>query len=471
MTSKKRNLLIALGVIVLLALSYPALLLYQQAQIQAEEPFWAREESFVRLGNLFAPDIFRIEVPDLTLQRVDRNTWRISSLNGQVPEEHIDIDQEKAEGISWALAGFWAERVVEEDPDDLSIYGLDQPDVQLTVTAIDGSSLVFYRGDLSPSRTAYYVMQEGDPRVFMVTVSTAEHMTITLEDLQPLYRFPYIPDFEGLSYMQLGTSLGTVEIRPMPNVLPTHLGTTFSGFILTAPYQLHRGVDSEFLQEVVESLTNLSIEQVIHDNPPSLAPYGLDNPIRLALIVAGESLALYIGNPVDGAHYAKLPFEPGVFTVRGLNRVASARPLDFLDKFILLIGIDRADAVTLGGGGFPDVSVGIQGQGNNAAFHINGRRAEDRSFRTFYQHVIGLLMDAEVPQPAPVYTAAELASEDNFFIEFQLNAPPDTTTRITLVPYNRDFYALHQEGTVEFLVSRQQVRRIFEALDQVRYLD
>jgi hypothetical protein len=40
---------------------------------------------------------------------------------------------------------------------------------------------------------------------------------------------------------------------------------------------------------------------------------------------------------------------------------------------------------------------------------------------------------------------------------------------LSLIPYNRDFYILNIDGITEFLISRAQVRKIFDAADSMEY--
>jgi len=208
-------------------------------------------------------------------------------------------------------------------------------------------------------------------------------------------------------------------------------------------------------------LANLAIEDFISDDPPSLTPFGLDRATRVFLQTGPRVLDLLIGNEAGGSHYAKLSGAPGVFTLAGMHNVINARPFDLIDKFPILVHIDTVDSLTVTSSE-RRFTANFEGAGHNAIFYLNGRRAEERSFRSFYQAVIGLLVDADYLSPGRL---PETYGAIN--IEFLLHSPAGERVSITLLPYNRDFYILRQNGVTEFLISRSQVHRIFQTADAV----
>jgi len=118
-------------------------------------------------------------------------------------------------------------------------------------------------------------------------------------------------------------------------------------------------------------------------------------------------------------------------------------------------------------GGEKTLSADFEGKDDDMVFFLNGKKAETKSFKDWYQAVVALMSDAEIPEGRPA--AAGTPGDGEITIEYRLDTPPGERVSITLVPYNRDFYALRQEGTMEFLISRSQVRRIFETADAVVY--
>jgi hypothetical protein len=371
--------------------------------------------------------------------------------------------------MGFTIATVRAERMVDEYPEDLSVYGLDNPVARAIITDSDGFTAIYLLGDRTPFGTSFFVMEEGYPSVYAVNYFTAERLRFTLDDIRNRSLFR---GFRPQELIQLRMELPTarIDIRPMPEPAPPHLAAFSPALVVTYPYRLPRPVSHQIMQNLFAPLNNLNIADFIEDFPLSLSPYGLDNPVRLFLETNSASLDLLIGNQIETGHYAKLAGAPGVFTVNGLHRIILTRPFFIIDRFPLLIIMSAIDSFSITGGERP-ISVDFHGEGEDMVFFINGRKAESRSFRAWYQNVAGLVFDAEIPagSPGPALPGTGAPGTGEITIEFQLNDPPGERASITLIPYNRDFYALRQEGAMEFLVARSQVRSIFETLDTVLF--
>jgi len=370
--------------------------------------------------------------------------------------------------LTFSLAQVWVESVVDEKPGDLSVYGLDKPSSRTVITDSSGKQVAYILGDMSPSRNAYYLMQEGDPRVFTVSAPTAAYMQFFLSGIRKHTLFPSF-ELAALKRLRIDSGETHIEINAKEKSLEPQLAFPYATHILSSPYKNPRGINSEVLNNIVKSLSNLTIADFIDDNPSSLQPFGLDKPARVFLQTDAQSLELLIGAEVNGKRYAKLPNAPGVFTLGGMDTVINVKPFDLFDKFVLLVNIDWVDHLTVSGGE-KELSVDFQGKGDDAVYSLNGRKAESKSFKDFYQAVIGILVDAEIPKGSTVPAQNSGNTETgNITIEYRLNTPPGARASITFIPYNREFYALKQEGAVEFLISRDQVRKIFETADAIKY--
>jgi len=416
------------------------------------------------LGNLLASDIVKIEAPGITLEK-NNDIWELGYYEGEIPPGGIELDQQRILSMTYSLANVWTELLVDEEPEDISVFGLDEPSSWLVVTDSSGQKVEFILGNLTPSRLSYYIMQEGDPAVYTVASYIGGYLQPNLDSLRQRYILPVIQPEELVSLV-IDTPAHRIEVRRRPESLPSHLPSLYSYYILTSPYQLARGINNENVSNLLNALTYISIADFIDDNPSSLAPYGLDNPVRVFFQGESGSMELLIGNEVNGMHYAKLPDARGVFTVYGAENVVNVSPFSLIDTFALLVNIQSIDRFTVTGGG-RNLYAEVNDREEVPIFTLNGRRAEESSFRQFYQAVIGLLTDAELPANSGF--TWDPNNDENITIEYQLYTPPGQRVSITLLPYNRDFYVLRQDGTMEFLVSRNQVRRIYESADSLVY--
>jgi len=457
MSKKGRTIIIALASIVLLWGAYYGITVHNRNRAAA---LFDEIPPTPTIGDLVSSDIVRIEVSGMVLEKQD-DFWELVSLNGEAPPDWIVLDQSLIRGATFVLATVWAERIVDETPEDLSVYGLESPAARTVVTDIHGNSVVYLVGDITPAVTSYFVKREGNPNIFAVNEFSVRRLKFSLDDIRDRSLFPQLP-LHALSRMRVESAQAQIDISPITEPVPLHLSSGFSRFGMTSPYSLPRGVDNNALQTLLSPLNNRRIEEFVNDFPSSLSPYGLDNPARLLLEFGDISIDLLIGNQSGADRYAKLAGVPGVFTVGGMEPFVHIRPFTLIDRFPLLFDIAWLTRLSISGGDRP-LNAEIHGEGHDMVFYLNGRRAEEMSFRHWFQSVISLRIDAEMP---PAFNLEPTAS-GNITIEHHLKDPPGERVSITLIPFSRDFYALSQDGTMEFLIARNQILRIFQAADLV----
>ena len=421
-----------------------------------------------RLTEFDSSKITRIEnvSEGFAVERRDGNWVLVSA--GDAPVERIKIEQGMISNKLWSISSIWAESLVDENPEDLSVFGLDNPKGRAIISDSDGNHAEFIFGNFTPSRTSYYIMMAGEPSVYTLSSYSADILLFSLDSIRDKSLLTSF-DPSALSRLILEPRpednlswKGRIDISPKDE--KDYLVTAFTSYVMTAPYSTMLGVDSEKFSNLLQSLVQIQIREFVDDNPASLAPYGLDKPGRLHAESPEETLDLLYGKSENGLRYAMVPGENSVFTLEGFEPVVGATPFSLMDKFAYIFNIDNVDSLKVTADG-RTLEATIQGKGDEAVFHLNGRKTADKEFRAFYQAVIGLLIDAENTGPPARGDGTDLV------VEYRLNTPPGAQASLRLVPYNRDFYVLEKEGASEFLIARTQARRIFETADSMVYID
>jgi len=420
-----------------------------------------------RLTEFDSNKISRIEniTEGYVLER-NNNQWELVSAT--VPLDMVQIESSMVSNKLWSMSSVWAEQLIDDDPPDLAVYGLNNPWGKVRITDTDGTSAEFVFGNYTPSRTSYYMMMAGKPAVYTLSSYSTDILYFTLDNIRDkgaLYNF----DPTNIVRMILENrpeedryGKGPIEISLKGN--DEHLVSAFTSHILSSPYAGRYGVDSEKYYAILESMQNIQLLEYVADDPPSLVPYGLDKPGRIYLENPYDSLDILYGKNEFGVRYAMLAGDKSVFTIVGLDSFINVSPFSMMDKFAMIFNIDHVDSFTVTGDG-RTLEARVQGKGEDARFYLNGRRCGDKEFRQFYQAVIGLLIDAERTGPLV------RGEGTDWLVEYKLNTPAGVTASVRLVPYNRDFYVLERNGAMEFLIARTQARRIFETADRMVYLD
>lgn len=459
MTKKQKTIAAAGALVVLLIGGYYGAKAYRTARFQK---LTSSMDTAIPLAGLQSDKVVRIEVPTagLVLEKKE-DTWVT------VPESSFLLDQDEISSLTWSLSNMRADKLIDEDPKDLAIYGLDSPKAHVVVRTSEGTGVEYFAGNMAPSKSGYYVMVGGDPKVYLAPSYPGERLYLTAGAV----RDKKLPTYEPAEVRHFVLESGgrKIEIESKPE--GETLYSSFTSHLLTSPYKTPRGIDPERFNAILSFFHGLTIRDFVDDNPASLAPYGLDRPSRVFVQDGTSSLHLLVGNRMDGANrlYAKLAASPAVFTIDDVGPALAAEPFDLVDKFAMIIGIDNVDMFTVKAEGktltgeIRREKATVDGQEETReTYFLDGKKAEEKSFKDFYQSCIGLMVDAEHPSPSAVSGAAEVV------IEYRLNKPAGRTAAIRLLPYNRDFHALGRDGAVEFLVSRTQVNRIFEAAENIK---
>ncbi|MDR0312008.1 MAG: DUF4340 domain-containing protein [Treponema sp.] len=465
MTKRTITIISALAVVILLIGGYFGAQAWVKAHPAISPWDWSDLPESPRLTEFDSSKLNRIENigEGFALQK-NANVWELVSAN--VPAGKIKIDQTLVSNKIWSLSSLWAESLIEEYPEDLSIYGLDHPFAHILIGDSDGKAVEIIFGNFTPSRSSYYVMLAESPAVYTLATYYSDTLLFSIDSVRNKDLFESL-DPRAISHFILQPRLDdnpsgrTIDITPRKE--DSYMLNSYTSFDLNSPYSTKLAVDSEKFGQVLEALAYLEIYEYIDDSPSSLAPYGLDRPGRVYIETPEETLDIFYGKSEFGMHYAKVAGNDSVFTLGGLENIINVAPFSLMDKFAMIHYIDHVDSFTVTGDG-RTLTATIQGKGEDAIFYLNGRKTEDQAFRVFYQRVIGLLIDAEHSGPV---TRGE---GTDYIIEYKLNTPA-VTIGIRLIPYNRDFYILEREGATEFRIARTQVRRIFEEADKMVYAE
>lgn len=134
---------------------------------------------------------------------VDRNVWV------PVQPEGMNVRSSAVDSIAWNANTLKAYKVIEENPSDLSPYGLDNP-VKLTFIMNDGTRYVLLVGNETPTGGAYYAQKGGESTVYTIGDYEAEKFIQTKFDLMEtdIYGKAYTSqDFTALRFTRNGSLL------------------------------------------------------------------------------------------------------------------------------------------------------------------------------------------------------------------------------------------------------------------------
>ena len=379
--------------------------------------------------------------------------------------ESGDFNQTTLSSLVYNAAFVTGERMIEQNPKDLSVYGLDKPQAKATAKYTDGKSNVFLVGDMSPAGDTYYMMVEGGDKVFTVWMNVGNSYLKTPDSMLNIQKIQLTQEeIQSVTVLKKGE-----PVLEMTN--QTHeKDVSLSPWRIIKPWK--RSVDTDALNTYLQAILAVSMNSVVEGDAKDLAKYGLDHP-EYDVTISGEKKSdqLLFGKAADSYNtYVKFANSNTVYTMStNLMDFTKTTAYKLMDKMILLVNIPSAVGVEFNGLGVSGklniehkVSLDtngkekLDGNGNKVydqLFTIDGKTVEDKVARYFYQTCIGLqthslVKEGWVPTGAPVAV-----------LTYSRNTDPKTIT-IEFMAYDSDFYAVRMEDGAHFLIKKEKVQKV-----------
>ncbi len=203
------------------------------------------------------------------------------------------------------------QQVIDDEPEDLSIFGLDAPSLEVTVAGIDNATAqILQFGNETPTAGKYYAKIKDSSQVVTVRSSMYSNANKTLFD----FRDKTIIELDNNEVQRIEISHvhfdGTLERRNEDE------------WLITDPYQAR--ADEAQIRDMLNKISSAQIKQFIDENPEHLGTYGLVEPATKMVFWTGEpgkesswaARALLLGatTPNDFI-YAKREGQKNVFAV------------------------------------------------------------------------------------------------------------------------------------------------------------
>lgn len=477
--SKSKNIIILVIVLGLLAGSY--LFLANRPEPETEEPqsekvtildFDKNEITKMELKSINGELTFNKvekeveEEKDGEKQKVTKSMWEV-----EYPHE-IELKQMSVDDIAYSFASLQAERVIEEErPDDLAAYGLEEPQAVAQATLKDGSKQILYLGDRTPSGNTYYLMMEGDPKVYEVWMNHGQHFLYTLSDVRDR-SLPAINSQDVTYFIVDKGDDRPIEIKRNNAQSDEEAQFGIGAWYMPQPYKEPMGVSGNRFQELIDGMPALSIEDFVEDGVEDFAKYGLEDPsLELIIKDSENTLHLLFGNEYDEDKiYFRTLDTDSVYGMKKSNiEFAHVKPFDLVEKFAYIVNIENVDKLEIEGRG-KSYTLTLSRETQEAenedeedevitTYMIDGKEVEKESFTPVYQSVIGIIVDAE--------NTEELVERPEIKTTFYLNKGSNREVHISYVPYDNDFYAVFRGGNAEFLVHKDSVHNMLKDVENL----
>jgi hypothetical protein len=244
---------------------------------------------------------------------------------------HAEADETVVKTIARAVADCEVKKTLESGSSDLAPFGLDKPQVTVTVTTTDKGAMPGIEvGRTTPVGFSAYIKTTDKPAVLLTAATFPPEVKKTVEELRnrQLVKF----DTEDVQKVVL-------ERPDAPTVeLDQHDGT----WTISKPAKY--AADQPVVRQFMNSLGGTRVDEFVSEKPDSLAKFALDQP-RLTISVSADkqpARTIAFGGKQTGTDkdtlYVRRTDGAPVYTVQhySFNDVNKTL-LDFRDKTVLTL--------------------------------------------------------------------------------------------------------------------------------------
>ena len=222
--------------------------------------------------------------------------------------------------MMFTISSISATSTIEENPKDLSIYGLDQPHFSLSIRFYDGSSTTVFVGNETPVQNYYYANTDQDDTVCTIGSYLTGLLTRPPHEYIGVDTFPTYEGndiYTNLVHFILTRRDGTPIEVMLDKDLDMEGNITSSAYMMLQPFV--SPCTAETIEELLENLATISMEHIAGNisSIDELHTYGLDHPARLFVEdYSGHQLELAIGTTNEDKCIAAIARQYDAF-VRG----------------------------------------------------------------------------------------------------------------------------------------------------------
>ena len=308
MTKQTKTLTVLAAALVVCGGAYAALRVWNDRQAQVDDTVYVTQLSDLTVLSLINGQ------GELSFTKAE-DVWQYDG------DDAFPADQEAVEDLAEQIGSLAAIRVI-DDPEDLSAYGLDEPALQASVTAGDGTAVTLLLGDVSDSYC--YAKRTDSDTVYTVSTDLPENLeSLELLDLAAIPGFPDLgtDTISSLTWESGGTTLTLTKTENGDS--SADASSSSESVEETEPAWDVNGTaipsDNSTFTSLMAQVSSLAFDACYDykGEADTLAACGLDTPVGVLTVTygEGETLTLAIG-ALDGtgdSYYAQLSGDPAVY--------------------------------------------------------------------------------------------------------------------------------------------------------------
>ncbi|HHV96032.1 MAG TPA: DUF4340 domain-containing protein [Clostridiaceae bacterium] len=393
-------------------------------------------------------DLSSLDMQELTIERENEklvfvrdendNEWKLKY------PENIKYNPSKLSSAAINFSSVFADKLIEENATDLSIYGLDKP-VTVTAKMKDGRVESLEIGNLTPTGGAYYVKKKGENTVYITDTFTIDKVRLTINDIRETTLFNVTnEDFKELAMTRKGQLVFRAKYEDENEK-----------WVLTEPIRGNANISA--IYPMLDAIIQTQIDKFVEQDPQDLNKYGLDKPsyeLEFETVDGKTRMLLGKEDTENSLIYMMIDGISEVYTI-------SSKPFTFLDKpieeivesFAYIVNIWDVERIEVEMDGYKldlKLETDPDKDTDKDKFYVNGKDASMKDengkqpFRAYYQALIGVTLDKVEPDAQPV-------GEAEITFTYYLKIEPKVM-KVEFIPKDDRYYYVVRNGEYSGLV-------------------
>lgn len=390
----------------------------------------------------------------------------------------FEYDTSMFRSMLYTLSSISANSLVEEDAQDLSIYGLDEPTATVKTYYSDGTEIDIIIGSQAPVDEAYYCMTSQSNTVYTIGSYVDSLLVRRPIEYRDITLFPTYEDddiYTNIDWVRLTEKDGSVIEVALDSDGSNEYNTEGSQYVMLEPYQVS-GNTTTIQENILDVVATLSLGSIVKDiDEDEYAQYGLDQPAKLEMTdTSGNEVHLLIGDTCPNSDYTYCMLEDTNTLLTCSTTAAAWQGVSYV-QFMLrtvwtysiedLVGLD----INIDGTEYDiDVThyVKQNANGNDAdgvEGTLNGEKIELETnvrrlyIKCLYFRVVDNLTEEEKKQ----YQDAEATSSITITLD------GGETHTLELIPMSDRKYAMRLDGEMEYYCYKKNLTSLETALQYV----
>ena len=493
---KSRTLFALLLVLVLLIGAYVCYVIYDGKQVEQESSNTIEDDA-IQILSIEAENIqsiyYKNNQAELTLVKNSEDAWVIES------NQEIPLNSTYTSKMASTVENLTASKIVVENAEDLSQYGLTNPTVTVIVKKVDGSQETLYIGDNSPLSDGYYACLEGSSSVYLVDTSVYSAYNYNESSLITVASAPTMEAGTITHLLVEDQETGVLEITYDAENEYDYSNTGNAPYVLNQAYTSPVSGDTTNITTYLGNFTSLTYTECVEYNSEDFAKYGIDNASTKITVDYYEDVevqseadteadsedssttqternyyqyVLLIGNldEANSVYYVKELDSNSIYTMSQsiVEGMLNYHRFELASKYAQIVNVKSVDQVDVSFSGDTH-SLAIKHttttdeDGNEEevdVFYLDGTEYDESKARTIYQTLISPMYNAEIPEgyndsnKEPVVTFTFKRTDES--------GKADIVSEYR--EYDESFYTVTVNGVELFLVDKRDIQTAMKAI-------